>query len=236
MAEDALKNALGNKAWTWEEDVGGGAFYGPKIDIKIRDAIGRSWQCSTVQVDFNLPERFNLTYMTANANSSSGNASDDGNGISQTNARERPILIHRAIFGSLERFFGILVENFAGAFPIWLAPVQLRLLPVADRHREWCEQVILQAKQRGIRCDMSQKGLRLGKAIRSAEMAKVPIMGVVGDKEIEQEQLAVRIYTGSNDSEGGDSSGDVGSMRVTDLIEKIERMNRERVLETSLDQ
>lgn len=206
LSEAALTNALTKKGWEFGLDEGGGAFYGPKIDLKIRDAIGRKWQCSTVQLDFNLPERFNLEYM-------------DSEG-----SRQRPIMIHRAIFGSVERFFGILVENFAGAFPLWLAPVQFRLLPVADRHREWCASVIEQMQQQGIRADISQEGLRLGKAIRNAETAKVPIMAVVGDKELETGALAVRTHGGN----------DLGTIQIDVLKGMIAKANALRMFDLNL--
>ena len=122
-ATEALEGALKRKGWAYTEDPGGGAFYGPKIDIKIQDAIGRKWQCSTIQADFNLPERFGLEYTSAE------------------NDKQQPIMLHRAIFGSLERFFGILMENTAGDFPVWLAPTQLRLVPVIDEVRDYCNQV-----------------------------------------------------------------------------------------------
>ncbi|BAU08414.1 threonyl-tRNA synthetase / Ser-tRNA(Thr) hydrolase [Fischerella sp. NIES-3754] len=139
-------------------DAGGGAFYGPKIDIKIQDAIGRLWQCSTIQIDFNLPERFDMEYVAA-----------DG-------IRKRPIMIHRAIFGSLERFFGILIENYAGDFPVWLAPVQLRLLPVTESTQEYAKSVASYLKKFSLRVEIDQTGERLGKQIRTAELEKIPVV------------------------------------------------------------
>lgn len=136
LATQALMNALQIKGWQYQTDEGGGAFYGPKIDLKIRDAIGRLWQCSTIQVDFNLPERFQMQYVAA-----------DG-------SRQRPIMIHRAIFGSLERFFGILIENYAGLFPLWLAPVQVKLLPVGESQHDYSSQVVQQLKQLGFRAEL----------------------------------------------------------------------------------
>ncbi|NJM58316.1 MAG: threonine--tRNA ligase, partial [Synechococcales cyanobacterium RU_4_20] len=161
LATDALVQALDRKHWTYATDEGGGAFYGPKIDIKIRDAIGRLWQCSTIQVDFNLPERFGMEYVAA-----------DG-------SRQRPIMIHRAIFGSLERFFGILIENYAGDFPLWLAPIQLRLLPVSDEQRDYTQQIAQQVQQAGYRVEVDRSGDRLGKQIRNAELAKIPVVAIV---------------------------------------------------------
>lgn len=174
-AEAALKEALGAKGWNYVVDVGGGAFYGPKIDVKIKDAIGRKWQCSTVQVDFNLPERFGLEY-----------TDKDG-------ARQRPIMIHRAILGSIERFFGILVENYAGAFPLWLAPVQLRLLPVSDDFVPYCQEVAAAMRAEGLRVEVMGRN-SMGKMIRNAEKAKTPVMAVVGAKEVEGRTLSVRTY------------------------------------------
>lgn len=133
LATQALIQALNDKGWSYVIDEGGGAFYGPKIDLKIQDAIGRMWQCSTIQVDFNLPERFQLEY------------------IAPDGSRQRPIMVHRAIFGSLERFFGILIENYAGDFPLWLAPVQVRLLPIGDEQRQYAQAIAQQLQQRGYR-------------------------------------------------------------------------------------
>jgi len=188
-AETALKEALTLKKWDYQVDEGGGAFYGPKIDIKIKDAIGRTWQCSTIQLDFNLPERFEMFY----------------NDKDQT--KRQPIMIHRAIFGSIERFFGILTENYAGDFPLWLAPVQMRLLPIGERHETFCYEVAAEMKKRGVRVEVTT-GMRLGKAVRNAELAKIPIMCVIGDAEMEAKQLAVR----------SKQMGDLGTMSVDALI------------------
>jgi threonyl-tRNA synthetase len=189
LATDALIQALDRKGWAYVTDEGGGAFYGPKIDIKIRDAIGRLWQCSTIQVDFNLPERFDLHYVAA-----------DG-------SRQRPIMVHRAIFGSLERFFGILVENYAGDFPLWLAPVQLRLLPVSDGQRDYANAVAQTLKREGFRVGVDASGDRLGKQIRTAELEKIPVVAVVGKREVEQQTLSVRTR----------QSGDRGALNLTEL-------------------
>lgn len=171
LATDALVEALDAKGWDYVTDEGGGAFYGPKIDIKIRDAIGRLWQCSTIQVDFNLPERFDMNYVAA-----------DG-------SRQRPIMIHRAIFGSLERFFGILVENYAGDFPLWLAPVQVRLLAVSDAQRPYAEEMAQQLQEKGFRVEIDASGDRLGKQIRTAELEKIPVVAVLGKREVESQTL-----------------------------------------------
>ncbi len=194
LATEALIEALDAKGWDYVIDEGGGAFYGPKIDIKIKDAIGRLWQCSTIQVDFNLPERFEMNYVAA-----------DG-------SRQRPIMIHRAIFGSLERFFGILVENFAGNFPLWLAPIQLRLLPVSDDQRPYAEETARKLKAQGLRVEVDVSGDRLGKLIRTAELEKIPITAVVGKREVDQQNLSVRSRHG----------GDLGVLTLEALQEKMQ--------------
>lgn len=158
-SEAALKEALAAKGWAFVVDEGGGAFYGPKIDLKIKDAIGRKWQCSTIQVDFNLPERFGLEY------------------TDKEGGRPRPIMIHRAVLGSIERFFGILVENYAGAFPLWLAPVQLRLLPVSDDFVPYCQEVAAAMRAEGLRVEIMGRN-SIAKLIRNAEKAKTPVMAV----------------------------------------------------------
>lgn len=155
-AEGALKDALGRKGWAYAEDSGGGAFYGPKIDVRIRDALGRSWQCSTVQLDFNLPERFGLEY-----------AGSDGR-------QHRPIMIHRALFGSLERFFGVLVEHYAGRFPLWLAPTHLALVPVDAQAEAYAREVAAQMKASGVRVQVMGGELGYGRGIASERVAPVP--------------------------------------------------------------
>lgn len=172
LATDALEGALKQKGWKYGVDEGGGAFYGPKIDIKIKDAIGRLWQCSTIQCDFNLPARFELEYTSA-----------DGK-------KEQPIMLHRAIFGSLERFFGVLIESTAGDFPFWIAPTQIRLLPVSDDFRPYCEEVLGVAKQAGLRLEIDQGGRSISKQIKVANQDKIPLYAVVGAKEIESRSLS----------------------------------------------
>lgn len=175
VATAALQKALEAKKWQYSIDEGGGAFYGPKIDLKIRDAIGRSWQCSTIQCDFNLPERFELEYT----------ASDQ--------SKLRPIMVHRAIFGSLERFLGVLLESTAGDLPFWLAPMHLRLLPVTDDAREYCLSIVKAAAARGLRVEVDSSQQRIGKQIRNAEMEKIPVMGVVGASEMEKGEISLRV-------------------------------------------
>jgi threonyl-tRNA synthetase len=192
-ATTALEGALKVKGWKYAVDEGGGAFYGPKIDVKIRDAIGRQWQCSTIQCDFNLPERFGLEYVSAEG------------------TRERPIMVHRAIFGSLERFFGILIENCSGDFPLWLAPTQMRLLPVTDAVQDYCKEVAKRAAKAGIRVEVDRGSERLAKQIRNAEQERVPIMAVVGMKEMETDSLAIRSR----------KLGDLGSFGVDALLKEF---------------
>lgn len=200
-ATEALEEALTTKGWEYSIDEGGGAFYGPKIDLKIKDAIGRLWQCSTIQCDFNLPERFQLEYV-----------SDDG-------SRKRPIMVHRAIFGSVERFFGILVESYAGEFPLWLAPVQMRLLPVTDEAREVCEEMEREAKKEGLRVEVDRSGERLGKMIRNGEVERVPILGIVGAKEVESGGISVRTR----------KSGDLGVIGKREVLGRIGSAAKESI-------
>eukprot|EP00184_Porphyridium_aerugineum_P008179 CAMPEP_0184692708 /NCGR_PEP_ID=MMETSP0313-20130426/1067_1 /TAXON_ID=2792 /ORGANISM="Porphyridium aerugineum, Strain SAG 1380-2" /LENGTH=701 /DNA_ID=CAMNT_0027150557 /DNA_START=212 /DNA_END=2317 /DNA_ORIENTATION=- len=192
-ATAALTEALTLKGWAYSVDEGGGAFYGPKIDIKIRDAIGRLWQCSTVQCDFNLPERFELEYVKSDS------------------TRDRPIMVHRAIFGSIERFFGVLIETYAGDFPLWLAPVQMRLLPVADEAMDFCHKVKAKAATLGLRVEVDTSGDRIGKLVRNAETDKIPLAAVVGKKELEDGSLAVRAR----------KVGDLGSASVDDVLARM---------------
>eukprot|EP00775_Hariotina_reticulata_P010606 gene10606-10764_t len=199
VAEAALKEALDAKGWSYVTDVGGGAFYGPKIDIKIQDAIGRKWQCSTIQLDFNLPSRFDMSYIDASG------------------AKQRPIMIHRAIFGSMERFFGILVENYAGAFPLWLAPVQARLLPVNEAVLPYVSEVASKLREAGVRVEVMERA-SIAKMIRTAEKAKTPVMAVVGAKEAEAGSLAIRLYGGA----------DLGSLPVDDVVNRIVAANKHR--------
>ena len=179
-AEVALEAALKRAAIPYEIDEGGGAFYGPKIDLKIKDAIGREWQLSTIQFDFNMPERFDLTY------------------IGEDGQEHRPYMVHRALLGSMERFFGVLIEHYGGAFPVWLAPVQAMLIPIADRHVAYAEQVVARLKQAGLRAEVDDSSDRMGNKIRKAQEQKVPYMLVVGDKEAEAGAVAVRLRTNEN--------------------------------------
>jgi threonyl-tRNA synthetase len=179
-ATEALQSALEKKGLSFEIDPGEGVFYGPKIDIKIKDVLGRSWQCSTIQVDFNLPERFDISYTGA-----------DGK-------EHQPIMIHRALMGSLERFFGVLIEHYAGAFPLWLAPVQARILNITDAQADYVEQVFSQLREAGLRVEKDLRNEKLNFKIREAQLVKIPFMVIVGDKEMEDGTVTVRLRNGKN--------------------------------------
>jgi len=192
-ATEGLKAALDQRGMDYEINEGDGAFYGPKIDIKLRDAIGRTWQTATIQVDFNNPERFDMTYRTAE------------------NTEERPFMLHRTILGSMERFLGILIEHYAGAFPFWLAPVQCVLVPIADRHIEHCESVRERLEAAGVRVEVYTQNEPMRVKIAKAQEQKVPYMLVVGDKEVEADAVAVRDRT----------EGDIGQMAVAEFLAKV---------------
>lgn len=174
MATVALERALDLKNLTYDVDPGEGVFYGPKIDLKIRDALGRAWQCTTIQVDFNLPERFDLTY------------------VGSDNKDHRPIMIHRAILGSLERFVGCLIEHYGGAFPLWLAPVQVVVVPIADRHQAYGQEVLGRLREAGARVELDGRSESVNRKIRDAQLQKVPFMLVVGDREVGDQTVSVR--------------------------------------------
>ena len=196
-ATESLRQALVARGLEYGIDDGGGAFYGPKIDIKIKDALGREWQCTTVQFDFNLPERFGLVYQDEQGN------------------RVQPYMVHRAILGSLERFFGVLVEHYAGAFPLWLAPVQAVVIPIADRHIEYAEQVAGQLRDAGFRVEVDDRSERMNQKIRQAQLQKTPYMLVVGDREAEANAAAVRTRDGDN--HGALPLDDVAAMLTAEL-------------------
>ncbi len=182
-ATDALDKALKVKGLTYEEDPGEGVFYGPKIDIKVRDSLGRQWQCSTIQVDFNIPERLDINYRGADSR------------------EHRPIMIHRALMGSLERFFGVLIEHYAGAFPLWLAPVQISILPIAERHAEYCRNLKDTLLKEGIRVEIDEDNEKIGYKIRRATVSKTPYMCIIGDKEISGNTVNIRKRDGENTGE-----------------------------------
>ncbi len=192
-ATAALRSALDSKGLDYVLDEGGGAFYGPKIDVKIEDAIGRQWQCSTIQLDFNLPERFDMEYVA-----------EDGE-------RHRPIMIHRALLGSLERFFGVLIEHFAGRFPPWLAPVQAMVLNITDRQAEYAGQIVESLKNQGFRAEADLRNEKIGFKIREHTLHRVPYLLVVGDRELESGTVAVRSRSGE----------DLGSMALEGFVERL---------------
>jgi len=179
-ATEALTAALDSLGLPYEEDPGGGAFYGPKIDVKLSDAMGRDWQGPTIQVDFNLPQRFNVCY------------------IGEDGSEHLVTMIHRTVLGSMERFFACLVEQYGGAFPVWLSPVQARVIPIADRHMAYSVDIENRLRSAGIRVDVDTRSERMGSKIRDAQMAKVPFMLVVGDKEIEAGGASVRLRSGED--------------------------------------
>lgn len=180
-ATTALENAMKSKGMAYKINAGDGAFYGPKLDFKIKDCIGRTWQCGTIQLDFNLPERFDLTYVGA-----------DGE-------KHRPVMIHRVIYGSLERFIGILIEHYAGAFPVWLAPVQVKLLTISDEQKAYAEEVKKLLETAGIRVETDERSEKIGFKIREANLKKIPVQVVIGKSEVEKRELNMRRF-GSQDS------------------------------------
>ncbi len=199
LATDALKTALESSELNYEIDPGEGVFYGPKIDIKIKDVLDRAWQCTTIQVDFNEPERFDITYR------------------GQDGKDHRPIMIHRALMGSLERFFGTLIEHYGGAFPLWLSPVQAMILPITDRHLDYANQVAEKLRQKNIRVQVDDRNEKIGFKIREAETQKTPYMLIIGDKETESDTVSVRKR----------KEGDLGKLSLADfekmVLDEIER-------------
>ncbi|HHV99381.1 MAG TPA: threonine--tRNA ligase [Clostridiaceae bacterium] len=193
MATNALKDALEAKKMEYKINEGDGAFYGPKIDFHLEDSIGRTWQCGTIQLDFQMPERFDLVYIGA-----------DGE-------RHRPVMIHRVVFGSIERFIAILTEHYAGAFPTWLAPVQVKILAILDKHHEYAYKVQKALEEKGIRTEIDIRNEKIGYKIREAQLEKIPYMLIIGDKETENGAVAVRSR----------KDGDLGAMSLEDFIEKI---------------
>lgn len=201
-AEQALVNALKRREIPYERIEGEAAFYGPKIDIKVEDSIGRLWQLSTVQFDFNLPQRFELEY------------------IGDDNQKHQPIMVHRALFGSVERFFGVLIEHYAGAFPFWLAPVQITVLPITDRINGYATEIHDKLKSLGFRVESDLRSEKVGAKIRNAQLNKVPFMLVIGDKELEENKITVREKV----------NGDLGAMNLDDFIEMAQKLKDTRAL------
>ena len=203
QATDALRVALDEQGLPYQVDDGGGAFYGPKIDIKVKDLLGRSWQCSTIQFDFNLPERFDMTY------------------IAEDGKEHRPFMVHRALLGSLERFIGCLIEHYGGAFPVWLAPVQVNVIPIADRHIDYARTVVKRMKASDIRATVNETSERMNAKIRNAQLQKIPYMLVVGDREQEANAVAVRLRSGE----------DLGAIQVDEVIQRISAQVEEKTQE-----
>ena len=193
IATAALKKALEEMKLDYELNEGDGAFYGPKIDFHLEDSLGRTWQCGTIQLDFQMPQRFNLEYV-----------GEDGQ-------KHRPIMIHRAIFGSIERFIGILIEHYAGNFPVWLAPMQVKILPITDRVAAYAKKIEEELKSANVRCSVDLRNEKVGYKIREAQLEKVPYMIVVGDKEVEDGSVAVRSR----------KDGDVGTMSLSEFKNKV---------------
>ena len=202
IATEALRNAITELGYDYEVNEGDGAFYGPKLDFHLTDCLGRTWQCGTIQLDFQLPERFELEYIGA-----------DGE-------KHRPIMIHRVVLVSIERFIGILTEHFAGAFPTWIAPVQVKFLPIADRHADYAREIMEKLEAKGIRCELDDRSEKTGFKIRAAQMEKVPYMIIVGDKDVEAGTVSVRSR----------KNGDEGATTVDEFVARIEKEIAEKSL------
>ena len=192
-ATNALREALDDCGMDYKVNEGDGAFYGPKIDFHLMDSIGRTWQCGTIQLDMQMPECFDLTYV-----------GDDGQ-------RHRPVMIHRVVYGSIERFIGILIEHYAGAFPPWLAPVHVKILPITERHTAYANELAKTMREQDIRVEVDDRNEKVGYKIREGQMSKVPYMLVVGDKEAETGSVAVRKR----------GQGDIGVVPVSDFIASL---------------
>ena len=202
MAEEALTESLRARGIRWTRMEGEAVFYGPKIDVKLIDAIGRPWQLSTVQFDFTLPKRFDLSYIAS-----------DGQA-------HQPVMLHRALLGSVERFLGVLIEHYAGAFPIWLAPVQAMVIPISERHHEYARQVLDRLTQANLRAEIDDRNEKMGYKIRAAQTKKIPYMLVVGDKEAQSGEVSVR----------NRFQGDEGAQPLESFLEKIEGFVQSRAV------
>ncbi|NME94477.1 threonine--tRNA ligase [Clostridium cochlearium] len=203
VATNGLKNALEAAGLEYKINEGDGAFYGPKIDFHLKDCIGRTWQCGTIQLDFQMPERFDLTY------------------IGQDGERHRPVMVHRVVFGSIERFIGILIEHFAGAFPTWLAPVQVKVMTITDAQKDYANKVVDKLKENGIRVEFDDRNEKIGYKIREAQLQKVPYMIILGDKEVNENKVAVRSR----------KEGDLGAIALEEFIQKLNYEIENRVIE-----
>jgi threonyl-tRNA synthetase len=206
QAEASLVKALEARGLAYERMEGEAVFYGPKIDIKIKDAIGRFWQCTTIQFDFNMSERFEMTY------------------IGEDGQAHRPYMVHRALLGSLERFFGILIEHYNGSFPVWLAPVQVAVLPIADRHEAYARELDVKFRQAGLRSIVDGSREKVGKKIREAELQKIPLLLVIGDKEVGRRTASLRVH----------GQGDKGEIEVDRFIEKVKELDSQKNLSLNI--
>ncbi len=195
MAENALKKVLKDIGKDYQLNEGDGAFYGPKIDFHIKDCLGRDWQCGTIQLDFQMPERFDLNY------------------IGEDGEKHRPVMLHRVIFGSIERFIGIITEHFSGAFPVWLSPVQVKILPISDSQKDYANKIVEKLEEEGIRVEIDARQEKIGYKIREAQLQKVPYMLIIGAKEVESNLVGVRDR----------KQGDIGAMQVDEFISKIKK-------------
>jgi len=194
-ATNALKKALDSKGMEYEVNEGEGAFYGPKIDIMVKDALGRPWQCATVQCDFALPERFDLNY------------------ISKDGKKERPVMLHRVVLGSMERFIGTLIEHYAGAFPVWLSPVQAIVVPITDRSHDYADEILAALQKEEIRAEIDKRSEKLQYKIREAQLQKTPYMLIAGDKEKNAGTVSLRTR----------KEGDLGSMKLEEFVKRIKK-------------
>lgn len=199
-AENALRKALEHENMEYVVNEGDGAFYGPKIDFHIKDSLGRDWQCGTIQLDFQMPERFDLNY------------------IGQDGEKHRPVMLHRVVFGSIERFIGVLIEHYVGAFPTWLAPVQVKILTISDKQKEYADELVKQFMKEGIRAELDDREEKIGYKIREAQLQKIPYMLIIGEKEVEANAVGVRAR----------KEGDIGQMPVKEFISKIKEEIEEK--------
>ncbi|RXI47343.1 threonine--tRNA ligase [Clostridium tetani] len=205
VATNGLKNALEGAGLEYKINEGDGAFYGPKIDFHLKDCIGRTWQCGTIQLDFQMPERFDLTY------------------VGQDGEKHRPVMVHRVVFGSIERFIGILIEHFAGAFPTWLAPVQVKVMTITDSQKDYANKVVNDLKEKGIRVEFDYRNEKIGYKIREAQLQKVPYMIILGDKEVSENKVAVRSR----------KEGDLGAISLKEFVAKLNYEIDNRIVENS---
>jgi threonyl-tRNA synthetase len=203
-ATESLKEALEISGLDYKVDPGEGVFYGPKIDIKIKDALDRSWQCTTIQFDFNLPERFDMTY------------------IGEDNEAHRPYMIHRALLGSLERFYGVLIEHYMGNFPVWLAPVQVQVIPISEHQTEYAKDILQALRDADIRAEIDVQNEKIGYKIREAEKQKIPYMVIVGNKEVENQNISVRKHL----------TGDLGAMDLKDFVSTVTQEIQNKTIST----